>query len=289
MTPLLAFMMSGPDMAYEKYRTHFGNNSVDTEAAMVSALRLQYPSLKLTICDPAVHDLIGFAAAGKAKLSVLDPNAHRVIRQVKQASRKTVDMNLLPQPDAPRFMEQVNDESGEDAKEEGLFSNQVKFGRYLYKWEDQEYLVYLVDGISSGHWCSHYYILCEACQEDEKNMSSKATDRLMYAAASWAMESQDEILVFNHGRWEKDKELFKSVKSTSWEDVILEQEMKTSLVKDVEGFFDAKEIYKDLNVPWKVRDIFLIHVYILAEIGNNLLSLYWARHVFYSLVTRHIC
>jgi hypothetical protein len=30
-------------------------------------------------------------------------------------------------------MEQVNDESGEDAKEEGLFSNQVKFGRYLYK------------------------------------------------------------------------------------------------------------------------------------------------------------
>lgn len=252
-------------MAYEKYRTHFGNNSVDTEAAMVSALRLQYPSLKLTICDPAVHDLIGFAAAGKAKLSVLDPNAHRVIRQVKQASRKTVDMNLLPQPDAPRFMEQVNDESGEDAKEEGLFSNQVKFGRYLYKWEDQEYLVYLVDGISSGHWCSHYYILCEACQEDEKNMSSKATDRLMYAAASWAMESQDEILVFNHGRWEKDKELFKSVKSTSWEDVILEQEMKTSLVKDVEGFFDAKEIYKDLNVPWKVRDIFLIHVFILAE------------------------
>jgi hypothetical protein len=111
----------------------------------------------------------------------------------------------------------------------------------------------------------------------------------MYAAASWAMESQDEILVFNHGRWEKDKELFKSVKSTSWEDVILEQEMKTSLVKDVEGFFDAKEIYKDLNVPWKVRDIFLIHVFILAEIGNNLLSLYWARNVFYSLVTRHIC
>jgi hypothetical protein len=31
--------------------------------------------------------------------------------------------------------------------------------------------------------------------------------------------------------------------------VILEQEMKTSLVKDVEGFFNAKEIYKDLNVP----------------------------------------
>jgi hypothetical protein len=257
--------MSGPDMAYEKYRTHFGNNSVDTEAAMVSALRLQYPSLKLTTCDPAVHDLIGFAAAGKAKLTILDPNAHRVIRQVKQASRKTVDMDLLPEPDAPRFMEQVNDESGEDAKEEGSFSNQIKFGRYLYKWEDQEYLVYLVDGISSGHWCSHYYILCEACQEDEKSMSSKATDRLMYAAASWAMESQDEILVFNHGRWEKDKELFKSVKSTSWEDVILEQQMKTSLMKDVEGFFDAKEIYKDLNVPWKVRDIFLIHVFILCR------------------------
>jgi hypothetical protein len=74
----------------------------------------------------------------------------------------------------------------------------------------------------------------------------------MYAAASWNMEPQDEILVFNRGRWGKDKALFKSVQTTSWADVILENNMKSSLIKDVEGFFDAKGIYKDLGVPWKV-------------------------------------
>ena len=113
--------------------------------------------------------------------------------------------------------------------------------------------MYLVDGISSDRFTTYYYILCEASLEDEGRLSSKAIDRLMHATSSWAIESNDEILVFNQGRWGRDKALFKSVQSTSWDDVILESSMKSSLVKDVEGFFDVEDIYKDLNVPWKVR------------------------------------
>lgn len=255
MSALIASISSGSDTAYEKYISHFDNKYVDTQAAMASTLRLQYPGLKLTTCNASVNDLMGFANAGNATVSILDPGSHRVIRQVNQSSGKvglpgiilTSGAGMIHQDDMV-----ATEDPADDQGENGSFSSQIKFGKYLYVWNDQEYLVYLVDGISSGHFTTYYYILCEASLEDEGRLSSKAIDRLMYATSSWAMDSKDEILVFNQGRWGKDKELFKSVQSTSWNDVVLESSMKSSLVKDVEGFFDVEDIYKDLNVPWKV-------------------------------------
>jgi len=249
-------------MAYEKYISHFDKKYGDTQVAMASALRLQYPGLKLTTCDASVHDLMGFANAGKATMSILDPGSHRVIRQVNQPARKvglpgmclTPDTGMVHQDDEVAIGDPVDDET-----ENGSFSSQIKFGKYLYLWNDQEYLVYLADGLSSSRFGSYYYILCEASPEDEERLSSKAIDRLIHAASSWAMESEGEILVFNHGRWGKDKELFKSVQSTSWDDVILESSMKSSLIKDVEEFFNVEDIYKDLNVPWKVRLVLLVY------------------------------
>ena len=76
----------------------------------------------------------------------------------------------------------------------------VKFGRYLYEWDRQEFLLYFVQGLSQGLFTSHYFILCEASPEDSDLVYSKPIDRLMYAAASWAMAPEDEILVFNHRR-----------------------------------------------------------------------------------------
>jgi transitional endoplasmic reticulum ATPase len=256
MSVLMASISSGSDMAYEKYISHFDNKYGDTQVVMASALRLQYPGLKLTTCDASVHDLMGFANAGKATMSILDPGTHRVIRQVNQPSRKVglPGMRMVHQDD-----EVATGDPADGETENGSFSSQIKFGRYLYLWNNQQYLVYLADGLSSGRFASYYYILCEASLEDEERLSSKAIDRLMHAASSWAMESEDEILVFNQGRWGKDKELFKSVQSTSWDDVILESSMKSSLVKDVEEFFNVEDIYKDLNVPWKVRLFLLVY------------------------------
>jgi transitional endoplasmic reticulum ATPase len=261
MSVLMASISSGSDMAYEKYISHFDKQYGDTQVVMASALRLQYPELKLTTCDASVHDLMGFANAGKATMSILDPGSHRVIRQINQPSRKVglpgmilTDPGMVHQDDEVAIGDPAYDET-----ENVSFSSQIKFGRYLYLWKDQKYLVYLADGFSSGRFASYYYILCEASPEDEERLSSKSIDRLMHAASSWAMESEDVILVFNQGRWGKDKELFKSVQSTSWDDVILESSMKSSLVKDVEEFFSVEDIYKDLNVPWKVRLFLLVY------------------------------
>lgn len=45
--------------------------------------------------------------------------------------------------------------------------------------------------------------------------------------------------------------MWDSVKSASWDDVILDPTMKANIKEDVEGFFASRELYKDLAVPWK--------------------------------------
>ena len=111
MSAVMACALSKPDTAYETYKTHFGNGYVDTESVIVSTLRLQYPSLKLISCDASIHNLIGFAEAGKATCTILDTESHRAIRRVGHVSRKPA----------------------EDDIQEGYFVDDVKFGRYLYE------------------------------------------------------------------------------------------------------------------------------------------------------------
>lgn len=241
-----AAAVGSQDTAYEKFKEHYSQTIQDTETAIATALRLQYPSLKLVTCSSGVHDIIGFAQAGHGKLEIIDPQSFHAIRTVK-----TVGAN------AQRIEHEIRaygEEEGRvtDTAEEEAFLTRVKFGKYRYEWESQEYLVYQVHSISSDGWDDFFHILCEASPDDENPLVSKAINRLMHAAASWAATLRHEILVFNHGRWTKDPDLFKSVQSTSWDDVILEDTMKSSIARDVHGFFDAKDMYKDLDVPWKV-------------------------------------
>jgi len=62
--------------------------------------------------------------------------------------------------------------------------------------------------------------------------------------------------VFDQGMWQKDKELWKSVQKATWDDVILEEDRKTSLIKDIDGFFNGEANYKEFAVPWKRGLIF---------------------------------
>ena len=81
--------------------------------------------------------------------------------------------------------------------------------------------------------------------------SVEATNKLLYEAGAWNHELHDEIYVFDGGFWQKSKELWEAVQKARWEDVILDEKMKTAIISDVENFFDNKETYERLKVPWK--------------------------------------
>ena len=77
------------------------------------------------------------------------------------------------------------------------------------------------------------------------------TDDLFVAAGKWTSQLHEEVWIFDDGHWEKSNELWKSVSGSSWEDVILDPEMKKNLIEDVQGFFDNQELYAQFAVPWK--------------------------------------
>ena len=58
------------------------------------------------------------------------------------------------------------------------------------------------------------------------------------------------------GYWQKDNALWKSVEKASWDDIILDDDMKEAIIGDVQKFFDSREEYKKLTIPWKRGIIF---------------------------------
>ena len=86
-------------------------------------------------------------------------------------------------------------------------------------------------------------------KEDESPILS-----LLKEVGIWRNALHDEIWVFENGFWRKDHGLWQEVQKANWDDVILKQEFKDRLRKDVNGFFDSEALYKSLAIPWKVSE-----------------------------------
>jgi len=76
------------------------------------------------------------------------------------------------------------------------------------------------------------------------------------ACCKWNSEIRGEVLVFN-GCWQKDPELFESVRKTSLDTLVLEGGLKETIESDFKSFFDSKELYERHGVPWKRGVLFL--------------------------------
>lgn len=66
-------------------------------------------------------------------------------------------------------------------------------------------------------------------------------------AGVWQDELHDEIWVFDQGFWQKNRQLWIEVQKADWKDVILKDEFKKVLQKDIYGFFTSEAIYKVLS------------------------------------------
>jgi SpoVK/Ycf46/Vps4 family AAA+-type ATPase len=60
-----------------------------------------------------------------------------------------------------------------------------------------------------------------------------------------------EILVFDCGRWHKDRELVKSIEQASFENLVLKAGQADSILREMEWFFESREVYERFDAPWK--------------------------------------
>ncbi|PQE09961.1 proteasome-activating nucleotidase protein [Rutstroemia sp. NJR-2017a BVV2] len=202
----------------------------DMEFMFLRRLQETYPQHIVTRINPGECDVIGFADADLAS----------AIRDDK-AENHTVESFRGP-------ISRLQEESG-------ILTEDIKFGRWLYKWDETEYIVYQIKyEVPFRPPQRSVYVLSQKAVNDDGEVTehyNSRTDALLLAVGKWSRELHDEIYVFDDQAWAKDKKLWESVKNSSWDDVILNPAMKHNLISDVQGFFDAQSLYKKLAVPWK--------------------------------------
>ncbi|KAH7406317.1 P-loop containing nucleoside triphosphate hydrolase protein [Phaeosphaeria sp. MPI-PUGE-AT-0046c] len=218
---------SNEDQAGREYFHHSSGQRINTDAVLVEALRKQYPHLELVVVPMGVTNLLAYAGAGHAKATPLEDAVHDPVYGVGVKWRSYM-------PPYRRF------DGGP-----GAFVENILFGKFMYKWKDQEAILYVADGRDGGSYfpaVRNHYIL---------TTNEHKVDELLKLAALWGSELHNEVWVFDAGYWQKSAELYRSVMNASWDNVILDEAMKKALINDVTNFFDGQKTYKDLQVPWK--------------------------------------
>jgi transitional endoplasmic reticulum ATPase len=192
-------------------------------------LRDAYPECHTTMVDKMMWHFKAFAAAGFAKCQVDKENdVYNAVRAYRKAP-------------GPRL-----------GQEAGSIVDAVKYARWNYVWEGHEYMIYEIEyETMNGRNQPLLFVLNPRADEDANDEKSSLVDQLIVAVGEWSCAPQNDIYVFDNERWHKSPQLWKSIKDSTWDDVILSPDMKSSLIEDVTGFFDNKDLYKKLAVPWK--------------------------------------
>ena len=219
---------------FEDLQKHSSGLRTSTEIAIVHSLRGRYPEWTVTV-TPSGAGLLPFARAGQAKAE-LDTQTDSF--------------------SAWRIHSPAADRSSGD---EGKMTDRVLFGRYDYQWNDHIFIVYTATFEQGFGTVENNYVLH---RRDHPLVGGRCeiTDDLIATASQWSANVHDEVLVFDQEMWTKNKGLWDSVQSASWDDVIMDDGTKDSLIKDVEGFFDSRDDYRELTVPWKRGIIFHVSV-----------------------------
>ena len=215
--------------AYHDYVHHSSGQRLYTVAVVTASLGARHPDHYLTSVVETTCDLRGFANAGNATIN-LDATVENI--SVKRYIPKPTRWSTVP---------------------DGV-SDTFAFGKHNYIWEGKTFIAYLVECSQGNCSQNHWFVLHPSGPE-----ASAHVDSLILAACRFSQNVKHEILVFDRARWSKDPVLWNDIKGSSWDDVILDPEIKKGIQRDIEGFFQSKDSYKRYGIAWK-RGIILYGV-----------------------------
>jgi len=115
-------------------------------------------------------------------------------------------------------------------------------------WKGQLLDVVLITWTEDRCRRRHHWIVA-----DERKIAEEFFD----AVCEWSCEVRDEILVYHEGYFEKDEELFESIKNTTFDNLILYGSLKQQIQNDFQQFLDSRELYDRYRIPWKRGAIFI--------------------------------
>ncbi|HTQ10573.1 MAG TPA: ATP-binding protein, partial [Fimbriimonadaceae bacterium] len=129
-----------------------------------------------------------------------------------------------------------------------------EFYRYPYNgwfeisWRDQELQLVSI-GRQEGHCrTTRHYVLAP---------DQSVAEQFFNEVCQWNAEVRGEVLVFEGGYWDKSSDLYESIQSASFDNLVLAGDLKTEIQTDIAGFFESKEIYQRYGIAWKRGVIFV--------------------------------
>lgn len=213
------------DATTKSFFRHSSGRRTNTDAVVTAALAKQYPNLEIVVTPAGNSNLLGYAGAGNA--------SYEPVKESRGELPDSLQWDIYIPP-ARRL----------DGAIGGLGALPI-FGKYLYKWRDTDFIVYFVDGRDGSNpypSVTNFYILTP---------DKGKAQQLILEAGLWTAELHKEVWVYDSGFWQKSRELYESIQNSTWDSVILSPEMKESLIEDHLSFFNSRETYSNLKVPWK--------------------------------------
>ncbi|ROV88320.1 hypothetical protein VSDG_09441 [Cytospora chrysosperma] len=224
-------------------KTYFDHSSaprVDTTGIIAASLKRQYPNLECTIVHPHYPvDLLGFAYSGHGSISPISQEPP------KQHTHAGTSSTSPPGP-LPSSLALTGYAPPARGTGRGVIIHDILFDRFLYKWHGYDFIVYIVnarEGLMGSYPQGKMTFIL--------SVSLDVTNSLVLAAGKWSNDLHDEIWVFDQGAWQKSRELFESIRNAEWDNVIMDSERKKAIIDDHMSFYDGRESYKKLGVPWK--------------------------------------
>jgi len=135
-----------------------------------------------------------------------------------------------------------------DAKKLKLRYEQKNFC-FEVQWQDHTLMVLQLSW-PQGYFddCRYYWILAD---------TQAVADEFFAAVCQWNSQVREEVLVFEGGFWQKNRDLYASIQSATLENLVLAGTLKEDIYEDAQRFFDSQPLYAEYNVPWKRGLLFI--------------------------------
>lgn len=160
---------------------------------------------------------------------------------------REIDVTLPPQ--TMRYINAASVMSGVAVPDDREMSDVAKNVWFTVKWQDNNLDILTMRWSEGfGHNIYAYWILCAS--------QSVAKD-FINAVCRWNAELRGEVLVFSGGCWSKDAQLFRAIQSASFDNLVLQGNLKQQIREDLEQFFAMRQTYEEYGIPWK-RGVLLV-------------------------------
>ena len=115
-------------------------------------------------------------------------------------------------------------------------------------WRGELFDVVFISLSESCRRVRHHWIVAD---------SEKLAEDFLDAVCEWSCEVRGEILVYQSGYFDKDKELYQAIKNATFDNLILRDSLKDEIKSDFTQFFNSREIYERYGIPWRRGSLFI--------------------------------